>query len=92
MCLRDVVVDMLTEKLVDDFYDQGRDLKGYSDAVDSSLKQLQSLISADKWDLLDRIETHAVDVATEELRNFARFAARIMLDGIRMDQPLKTIH
>lgn len=81
---------LLSEKLIDDFYEEG-DLHSTQrePATDTLTEQLKSLLPTDAHALLLRWEAECTETCGEELRRFARFVADTMLesDGQENDCP-----
>lgn len=78
MC--DLVINLLTEKLLDDFY--SRDVKPpiVGDSKNELLEELKSHLPENQWDLLYDLEDHTVSVCALDLRRFAQFVAGLLLD------------
>ena len=76
-----VVMDLLSQKLIDDFYSQDFQPASQNGLKNEWMEQLKSFIPKDNWDLIYDCEAHTVDVCGKELRRFARFVvARLLLD------------
>ncbi len=79
MC--DIVLKLLSEKLVDEFYSQDRQPDNSDGSPDGPIEQLKSRIPVSDWDFLYRIESRTVEMGAEELKRFARFVAGMMVSA-----------
>lgn len=77
--MSNVVRDLLSEKLIDDFYAQDLQRASQNGLKNEWMEQLKSCIPEDNWDLIYDCEAHTVDACGKELRRFARFVARLLL-------------
>ncbi len=78
---------LLSEKLIDDFYDEfprdnGRELPHES----SLMEHLKALLPAEHHDLLFRWEAQCVENGGRELRQFADFVAGILMTNHRHEE------
>lgn len=70
---------LLAEKLVDDFYED--DFRENTDSSEDELEeQLKGLIPADKREMLLLWEAQCAEGCGQELRRFANYVARIILE------------
>lgn len=77
MC--DLVINLLTEKLLDDFYSCDVKPPIVGDSKNELLDKLKSYISEEQWDLLYDWEDHIVNICEVDLRRFAQFVAGLIL-------------
>lgn len=78
--MRDIVLELLAEKLMDEFYARDRSPEGDDPEQDKSLEQLKLLVPKDKWDVLFQVESRSAELCADEIKRFAGFVARLMLD------------
>ena len=78
--VRDLVLNLLTEKLLDEFYACDVKPPTACDSKNELLEKLKSYIPKNQWDLLYDLEDHTVSVCAVDLRRFATFVAGLMLD------------
>ncbi|MCY0875919.1 MAG: hypothetical protein OWT28_06595 [Firmicutes bacterium] len=82
--MRSIATQLLSEKLVDDFYEQSGETRGH-EGRDLSLsaqeltEQLKSLLPVDQHELLFRWEAHCNEIGSLELRRFADFMAEMLM-------------
>lgn len=78
---------LLAEKLIDDFYED--DLRPHT-SLDEVKKEwteeLKHLLPEEKWNLLFIWEAQTVEECGKELRRFANFVAKLLMQGIDMGQ------
>lgn len=76
------VKQLLAEKLIDDFYEEGfHGGENREGAPDALTEQLKALLPTDKYELLFLWETRCSENCGEELRRFSCFVADKMLAG-----------
>lgn len=78
MC--EIVKQPLTEKLIDDFYEEHVQARGTLN-TENLIDQLKALLPTDQHELLYRWEAVYVERCGEELRQFADFVAGVLMAG-----------
>lgn len=71
---------LLAEKLVDDFYDYDHQEGNPSPTTDGLLQQLKTLVPLEQHELLYQWEAQCSESCGEELRRFADFMAKNLLE------------
>ena len=76
-------LELLSEKLIEDFYDQDHPPEDGEPAQDKPIEQLKLLIPRDHWELLFQVESETTELGSHELKRFSRFVARLLLGTTR---------
>lgn len=77
--MRDIVLQLLAEKLIDEFYARDRPPSVGADSNYADIEQMKASVPKDKWDQLFLVESRAAELGAEELKRFAEFVAQIMI-------------
>ena len=81
MC--NLALELLNEKLIEDFYDQDHPSEDGEPDQDKAIEQLKLLIPRDHWELLFQVESGTTELGSQELKRFSRFVARLLLGTTR---------
>lgn len=74
---------LLAEKLIDDFYEDDLRPRGAMDeSKNARTEELKQLLPVGKWDLLFLWESQTVEECANELRRFADFVSRLLMEGV----------
>ncbi len=73
---------LLTEKLIDDFYDE-HGFIGKPANTENFMERMKALLPAEQHDLLYRWEAAYAERCGEELRQFADYVAEVLMKGHR---------
>lgn len=77
--MRDIVLQLLAEKLIDEFYAQDRPPDDGVGSNHASIEQLKACVPKDKWEQLFLVESRTAELGAEELKRFSEFVAQIMI-------------
>ncbi|KUO96149.1 hypothetical protein [Ferroacidibacillus organovorans] len=78
---------LLAEKLIDDFYEDDLRPRNTLDAVKKEwTEELKQLLPEEKWMLLYLFESQTMEECGKELRRFADFVAKLLMDGTHVKQ------
>jgi hypothetical protein len=73
-----IVKHLLSEKLIDDFYDESRDREQVPQNMWSLTERLKEHLPMDQHELLYRWEAECTEHCSQGLRQFADFVAALM--------------
>ena len=81
MC--NLALELLSEKLIEDFYDQGHPSEDGEPGQDKPIEQLKLFVPRNHWEMLFQVESGTTKLGSQELKRFSLFVARLLLGTTR---------